>query len=168
MLCQRGCHGEVKTGQRVARVRPHGIAAAESAVDFALGIQEKRRPGQVPVELEEVEIDPLDAQEADADELTGEIVDLLQTDNLPVKRVAIPSGVAAKHKHERLAGLLRQRFRGAQVGQPALLRRDLGRLALRQTHARGRHKNPKDAEKHLPIHSQTPSPQARACGARIR
>jgi hypothetical protein len=69
-------------------------------------MHEQRRPGQVPVELEEIEVDAGDAQQADADEALGDVFDLGQTNDLFVETEAIASRVAAEHDHERLAGLL--------------------------------------------------------------
>jgi hypothetical protein len=60
MLRQGGLHGEAQTGDRVARVGPLGVAAAESAVDLARVVHQERGPGQVEIEFKKVEIDASD------------------------------------------------------------------------------------------------------------
>jgi hypothetical protein len=86
-------------------------------------MHEEHGPGQVPVELIELEVELLDAQQADADEVIRNVGYLVKTNNLLVELIAVASRVAAEHDHHRLAGLPRERLRRGQVGQPTLARR---------------------------------------------
>ena len=90
-----------------------------------LAHEQERRPGQVHVEFEQIQIDAGDAQETDADELFGSVLDLVQTNNLLVEAVAIPSGIAAEHDEQGLAGALRLGPRRFPRRMPAVLRRGL-------------------------------------------
>jgi hypothetical protein len=101
-------HGVVQPGQRLAFVGVLGIASAIAGVDFFLGVQEKDDERQVVIELEQVEIDRINAGDPNADEVIGDVVEVLQTDNLPVKVAAGDSRHAAQDHHERLAALPRQ------------------------------------------------------------
>ena len=67
----------------------------------------KRHPGKVVVEIENVEVDSGNANDAHPDKMLGDIPNLLQTDNLPVPFMAIASGLASKHNHQRFARLAR-------------------------------------------------------------
>ena len=91
--------------ERIARVGPFRIAAAESAVDFPRRVHQKRGPGQIVIEFKQIQIGAGDADQTNADELVREIVDFFQTDNLQVKLLAVPSRIAAKNHHHGLAGL---------------------------------------------------------------
>ncbi len=143
MLLQCGGHGEAQPFQAVARVGSLWVAAAESAVDFPVGVQEKCRPGHVVIELEQAQVSAGDANQAHADELVGEVLDLFQTDNLPVKLVAIPSRIAAEDHHHRLARLLRLHACRLQRGMPTLLRGNLAGRAL-GVHQPGRRQSETD------------------------
>jgi hypothetical protein len=104
----------------LAAVGVFGVAAAVAGVDLPLGVQEEDREGQVVIEVEQVQVEVVDARQADADELVGDVVELLQTDNLPVKLPAGRSGVAADHDHQRLAGLARLGLALFEAEQPAV------------------------------------------------
>jgi hypothetical protein len=110
----------VQAGQRLPFVGPLGVAAAVAAIHLAVGVQEEHRQGQVVVELEQIEVNVVNAGEPDADEVVGKILEALETDNLPVENMAGDSRHAAQHDHQRLAGLPRSLFAGTQAGQPAV------------------------------------------------
>src|SRR5262249_44260371 len=78
-----------------------------SRVNFLVGIEEEHHEGEVVIELEEVQIEVVDARQADANELISQLFDLLQTDNLPVENVAIDSRHTAQDDHQGFAGLPR-------------------------------------------------------------
>jgi hypothetical protein len=73
----------------------------------------------------------VDAQETHTHEFLGQIFDFFQTDNLPVKLMAIASRIAAKDDQKRLARFLGEGACRVEVVMPTLLRRHFGRRALR-------------------------------------
>jgi hypothetical protein len=101
---QHGLHRIAEPGQGLAPVGVLGIAAAVAGVDLPLGAQEEGHEGQVVVELEEVQVEAVDARQADADELLSDTPEAFQTDNLPVKVVAGRSGDATQEDHNWSAG----------------------------------------------------------------
>jgi hypothetical protein len=104
----------------LAPVGVFAVPAAVAGVNLALGVQEEDRERQVVVELEQVQVEVIDAGQPDADELVGDVVDALQTDNLPVKFAAVRSGLAAQDHHERLAGPARLGLPLLQAEKPAV------------------------------------------------
>jgi hypothetical protein len=84
-----------------------GIAAAIARVDLLVGVHQQDYHGEIVIELEEAEIDGIDARQADADEFIGNVANAFQTDNLPVKLFAVHSGDAAQDNHQWLARFLR-------------------------------------------------------------
>jgi hypothetical protein len=83
-------------------------------------IHEENHHGQVVIEFEQLEVGGVDAREPDTDELIGDVFDLLETDNLPVKLAAVNSRHAAHEDHHGLAGFLRQRLALGQGENPAV------------------------------------------------
>jgi len=98
-----------------------GGAAAVAGVDLFLGIHEEDHERQVVVEVEQIQVQVVDARQADPDELVGDVFDVLQTDNLPVKFMASRSRLAADDDHERLAAFARQGFAFFEAKNPAML-----------------------------------------------
>jgi hypothetical protein len=94
---QHRLHRVAQPFEGLAAVGVFAVAAAVAGVNLPLGVEEEHREGQVVVELEEVQIEVVDARQPDADEALGDVFDLLQTDNLPVKLTAGRSGLAAQH-----------------------------------------------------------------------
>src|SRR5262249_1526893 len=83
-----------------------GVAAAEAAVDLLVGVQEERRPGEVVVEVEHVEVDAAHVDHTGEDELPREVGDLLvETNNLFVEALAVQSALAAEDEEDRLAAV---------------------------------------------------------------
>lgn len=76
---------------------------------MAVRVDEERGPRQVQVELEVIEIDAGNARQADADELLGDVLNLVQTNNLLVEAEAVPSGLATEDDEQRLAAAPRFR-----------------------------------------------------------
>src|SRR5947209_8684740 len=106
MRRQSARHGISQSGKGRARVRRGGVAPAISTVDLLVCIEEKSPPRQVVVEVEDVEVDPAHAGQANENELTGEIGNLrIKAGNLPVEDVAIESVLTAEHDEHRLAAL---------------------------------------------------------------
>jgi hypothetical protein len=108
----------------LAFVRPFGVAAAVSAIDLLLGVQKEDHEGQIVVELEQVQVDILNARQAHAHKFVGAVFDAFQTDNLPVKCLAGNSRHAAEHNHERFSAFRSLRETVVKVGDPAVLRGD--------------------------------------------
>src|SRR5262249_19525326 len=89
-------------------------------VNLFLCVHEKDHERQVVVELEQIEIDVVNAREAHANKLIGDVFDLLKTDNLPVKYGAVKSRHATHDDHERLVGLGGQPLPWGQREKPAI------------------------------------------------
>ena len=105
-------------------------------VDVTVMVQEHRRPGQVVVELEEVDVDPVHPVDPQPDEVVRKKPDelLVPTSRLLVERFTIRSGVSAEEDQDRLpraSGLVEGRRRVA--GPPAV-----SRLLRRPVRRRGR------------------------------
>jgi hypothetical protein len=98
------------------------VPAAVAGVHLPFGVQEEDRERQVVVELEQAQVQVIDAGQPDADEVVGDPLKALQTDNLPVKLPAVRSGHAAQDHHERLAGLPGPGLPLLQAGQPPVPR----------------------------------------------
>jgi hypothetical protein len=99
-------------------------ADAVAAVDRLVGVEEEAGPGELLVELEELEVEAPALDDADADELLEERGELrvLAAGNLPVDRLAGRSGDAAEDDEERLSGALgRLESRGEVVVDPVPL-----------------------------------------------
>ncbi len=105
-----GLHGVAEAFQRLAVVRIVGISATVAGVNLFLSVHEKDHERQVVVELEQIEIGVVNAREAHANKLIGDVFNLLKTDNLPVKYSAVKSRHATHDDHERLVGLGGQRL----------------------------------------------------------
>jgi len=116
-----GLHGVAQALQGHAALGAGGVAAAVAGVDFLVGVQKEDHEGQVVIELEEAQVGEVDAREANADELFGLGLDLVETDNLPVKFMAVRSGDAAEDDHEGLAGAAGGVEASLVAGQPAVL-----------------------------------------------
>ena len=97
-----------------------GSPSAVASVHLALGTEEKHRESQIVIKGKQVQIFSVDAGQPHPDKAVGEIVNSLQTDNLPVKFVARQSRLAAEDHHQRLAGFLRQPQARGQAGAPAV------------------------------------------------
>jgi hypothetical protein len=77
------------------------------------------------VELEAAQVRARDPDQADADELVGEVGDIgVESNNLLVDVGAVPSGLAAEDEEDRFAGPLRLRQGPSVVVEPA----ELGRV----------------------------------------
>jgi hypothetical protein len=116
---ERGLHGEAEPRQGEPAFGALGFAAAVAAVDLLVGVQEEAVPGQVEVEIEEVEVEAGDPVEPDQDELFGDVGDLLQTNNLFVKRFRVRSGHSPEDEEDRLAGLTCLGLGGVEAVEPA-------------------------------------------------
>jgi hypothetical protein len=90
-----------------------------------LGVQEEHHQRQIVIEFKKIEVLVIDARQADAHELIREVLDALQTDNLPVELSAGASRHTAHHYHQGLAALPRLRFAFLETENPALLARRL-------------------------------------------
>ncbi len=98
---------EAQPEQRIPRIGALGVSATETAVNQAVGVQEKRGPRQIVVEVEDIEVGAGDAHQTNPHESVGHLGDFFQTNNLLVPLIAIPSGITAKHEKNRLARLPR-------------------------------------------------------------
>jgi hypothetical protein len=83
-------------------------------------VQEEDHERKVVIELEQFQVDVVDAGQPDADKPIGEVFDARQTDNLPVKITAARSGHTPHDDHERLAGRSRLSLARAQAEQPSV------------------------------------------------
>jgi hypothetical protein len=108
MQLEDGSHCITQTLQRLAAVSTLGVAPSVARVNLLLGVHKEDHERQVVIELKEVQVQRVDARQADADELLGKVFDALQTDNLPVKLSAVRSRHAPQDHQERLASLARQ------------------------------------------------------------
>src|SRR5688572_5311160 len=94
-------HLSHSTHQRLLReVRFGGgiFAAAITGVDVIAGAHEERHPGEVALELKEVDVHPVHGLHADANKLPGSLGDfVIATDNLSVEAGAGYSAFAAKN-----------------------------------------------------------------------
>src|SRR5437870_6645495 len=81
-------HRVTESVQGLASVRTGRVATAVAAVNLFLRIEEKNHEGQVIVEFKQIQVHIVDASQAHAYELVGNVVEVLQTDNLPVKFMA--------------------------------------------------------------------------------
>jgi hypothetical protein len=97
-----------------------GVSPAIASIHFALTVQEKDHHRQVIIELEQIEIDIVQARQPDANEFVSEVLDAFETDNLPVKLPAGNSGIAAQDHHERFAVFLRPGLALLQAENPAV------------------------------------------------
>src|SRR5262249_57019096 len=85
------------------------LAYTVAGVTAVGGGYEERHPGQVVVELEEVDIHAVHRLDPHADEPIGQLGDLgTLTDDLPVEVGAGQSALAAEDHEQRLARLARQ------------------------------------------------------------
>ena len=107
MHLQGRLHGIAKSRYGLAAVGTSRIPPAVSGVDLLFCVQKESHKGQVIVELEQVQVHPVDAGQPHADKLVGEVFDPFQTGHLPVEFLAIRSEDAAENDHERLAALAR-------------------------------------------------------------
>jgi hypothetical protein len=92
-----------QTRKRLPIVGIARIPAAIAADNPSLAIHEKHHESKVIVEFEMVEVGPLNPGQPHLHKLARLLGDLFQTDNLPVKFMAIRSGYASKNQHHRLA-----------------------------------------------------------------
>lgn len=86
-----------------------GITAPITGIDPFVRIQEKDHESQVVIELEQVQVRLLNAGEANLDKPFRLFANFFETDNLPVKFVAIRSGHATEDQHHgfaQFAGLI--------------------------------------------------------------
>src|SRR5262249_20615659 len=125
---QRGAQGMAKAGQGQSTVRTLGVAATEAAINLFVRIDEKGGPGQITVEIEDVEVHAADLEQAYPDNLLGDLGDLLQTTTRFVKFLAVASRLAPEDTEQRFAAASCGRPRGLIVREPAGL---LGRLHRR-------------------------------------
>ena len=82
------------------------ITPTVASVDFLFCIQEEDHECEVVVEIKQIEVHIVDAGQPNSNELIGDIFDLFQTDNLPVKLSAVNSRDATKNHHKGLSALL--------------------------------------------------------------
>jgi hypothetical protein len=81
------------------------------------------------IELEPAQVHPRDLHESYANELIGNLGDvLMETNNLLVEFGAVASGLAPKDEEDRFTGAFRLRLRGRIVGEPAVF----GRIRFRR------------------------------------
>jgi hypothetical protein len=125
-------HGKAQTRQRVPCVGTLGITAAVAPVNETVGVHEKRGPGQIMIKIENVQVESGDLQKPYPHERVRHSGDLVQTNNLLVPLMAIPSGIAAEDEKDWLAGLSSDRFGPVQIDVPAELAGELSRFALRE------------------------------------
>jgi hypothetical protein len=112
-------HRVLESGQGDPPLIRLGVPPAVAAEDRLVRGQEEPVPGTVVIELEQVEVGPGDADEADPDELIGDLIEGFgETDNLPVEFGKVPSGLAAECDEQRLAGPLGLGLGGGVVGMP--------------------------------------------------
>jgi hypothetical protein len=154
---QHRLHGVAQPGERLAAVGVFAVAAAVAGVDLPLRIQEEDGEGQVVIELEEVQVEVIDAREPDADEALGDVFDLLQTDNLPVKLAAGRSRLAAQHHHQRLAALARLGLALFEAAQPAVAAALRPAPPLGQGGRVGHDKQPEGQDGGAALHNQSPA-----------
>jgi hypothetical protein len=139
-------------------IRTFGVPSAVASVDLFFGVQEKDHERQIVVEFEEVQICIVDAGQANPDEVVGDVLDALQTDNLPVKFMARCSRHAANDHHERLAAAPRQGFALLEIEDPAMLMGTLvSTSGLSQQRCIGQSDNRKGQEDDAHRHEQSPS-----------
>ena len=92
-------------------------------------MKEEPHPGQIVIEVEEIEIDAAHAGDADEDELLGHIGDgWVQTSNLPVKAIAVRSVFASEYYEQRLAARTCRLFGLFPIAQPVRRGRFLANL----------------------------------------
>jgi hypothetical protein len=85
--------------QRLPPVGAGAVPAAVAGVDFPLRAQEEDHERQVVIEVEEVQVEVINARQPDADELLGDALEAFQTDNLPVEFAAGQSRLTAQDNH---------------------------------------------------------------------
>jgi hypothetical protein len=103
-------HGIAKPGQRLPLIRPLLAATAVPRVDSFVGAKKEDHECQVEIEIKYPEIRLLNPCQANANELVSNVFDFFQTDNLPVKFFAVPSGNASKNNHDRFVCSASQSF----------------------------------------------------------
>ena len=119
------------------RLRTAVIAAAVSRVCPAFRVLKKRHPGQVKFKLKLIEIHAVHRLNPHADELLGQLGDLIiLTDNLPVEIGASRSPFAPEDNEHRLARFFAGTFSFFVVVHPFDLAAD--RLQLRFFNGRSR------------------------------
>src|SRR5262249_11419205 len=150
---QGGLHGILETGQRKTAIGAAGVTAAVSAINAFVGIQEKGKPRQIVVEIEDVQIRAANLEQAHADKLVRHLGDPLQTNNLFVEFLAVSSGLAAEDHEEWFAAAPGGRPGGLIVRKPAgLLRRRLRVLATTRA-VKSQKGKPKQAPRQPPSHA---------------
>jgi hypothetical protein len=90
-------HGVTQARQRELLVRGVRVAAAITAIDLLLGVQEQGRPGHVVIKVEDVQVYAAHIEDADQNKIPGQSCKLfVQTNNLLVKRIGVGSVVSPK------------------------------------------------------------------------
>jgi hypothetical protein len=118
--CEHFVHRRQQRLLRLAAVGGVFIAAPVAAVDVEVGIEKKRVPGGVVVELEAGQIDAVHTGDPHALEARTEGLDLFVfIGNLPIPRPALGSADAAKNDEQGLARLAGGGDAAIQVVVPA-------------------------------------------------
>jgi hypothetical protein len=139
-------------------IRTLRIPTAIASIHLFLGIQEEHHEGQVVVEFKEVQIQIVDPRQPDPHELVRDVLEVLQTDNLPVKFMASRSRHAANDNHEGLAADARQGFAFLEIENPAVGSSRLVTAPGLSRQSGGRQfRNPKGQAKDAQNHEQSPS-----------
>src|SRR5207244_2229717 len=93
-----------QSGNRKVRFRGSGVPAAESTVHMAIGVYEEPGPGEVIIEVKDIQIDAARIGDADEDKPLLHAGDLfVETNNLLVEAFAVLSPFTSKHDEERLS-----------------------------------------------------------------
>src|SRR5262245_36072950 len=113
-------HRVAESSRRLPSIGAKSVSSAISGVDFSICVQEKEHQRQVEVELEQVEVDLVEAGQPNANEFVGEVFDAFETDNLPVKLPASDSRVAPQNHHERFAVFSRLGLAFLEIKDPTV------------------------------------------------
>jgi hypothetical protein len=134
------------------------VPSSVPGVNPFLRVQEEDHKRQVVIEIEQIQVQLVDARQPDPDELVGNIFEAFQTDNLPVKFQARRSRHAAYDDHERFAALSRQVFALLKTGNPSVLGGLLVPASrLSQQTRNGQSDNPNDPKDDSHCHVPFPS-----------
>lgn len=96
------------------------VASAVAAVDIEVGVEKEGGPGGVVIEIEQADIHVVHLRDTDTDKARTESANLrVVMGNLPIPGPAVGSPHAAKHDHQRFAGVVRKLCSRFQVRMPA-------------------------------------------------
>jgi hypothetical protein len=140
----------------MAAIRPVCVTSAVSSVNLLLRVQEKDHKRQIIVELEEVQIRIIDPRQANPDEVIGDVLDPLQTDDLPVKFMASRSRHTTNDDQERFSARARKGFSLLEVEYPAIFCGRLIATLSRRGHLR-QSKSHEAQEDDAHLHKQSPT-----------